>query len=337
MNIVVLDGYTLNPGDLSWDSLARLGPCVVHDRTPPEELVTRSSDAEILLTNKTPLGRPEIAQLPRLRYIGVLATGYNVVDVDAAAARGIPVTNVPGYSTRAVAQLTFALLLELCQHVGHHAQTVRDGRWSRSPDFCYWDHPLIELAGLNLGIVGFGKIGQAVARIGQALGMQILVHTRSAPAQVPEGVILADLETLFRRADVLTLHCPLTAETRNLVNTERLAWMKPNAFLLNTSRGPLVDEQALADALNSGRLAGAGLDVLGAEPPSPANPLLAARNCLITPHIAWAAQAARMRLMSIATANVKAFLEGRPLNVVNAHLGRILTARDGASQTASKS
>jgi len=317
MKIVVLDGCTLNPGDLSWAELQTLGACEVYDRTPPELVRERAAGAEILLTNKTVLSAETIASLPALRCVGVLATGYNVVDLAAAQQRGIVVTNVPDYGTPAVAQMTFALLLELTHHVAHHAQTVREGRWSRSPDFCYWDFPLMELAGSTLGVVGFGRIGQAVARVGLAFGMNVRAHDSALPAAPPAGVELASLESLFRQSDVLSLHCPLTPQTKGLVNRERLAWMKPTALLINTARGPLVDEAALAEALNSGRLAGAGLDVLSVEPPPPDNPLLTARNCLITPHVAWATRAARSRLLRVAVANVRAFLEGRPQNVVS--------------------
>jgi glycerate dehydrogenase len=274
-------------------------------------------DADVLLTNKVVLDRETILALQKVRYIGVLATGYNVVDATAARERGIPVTNVPGYSTRSVAQLVFALILELTHHVGHHAQTVREGRWSRSEDFCYWDTPLLELDGLTLGIIGFGQIGREVANIAQALGMRVLVHSRTKPAELPPDAQWVSLNELLCRADIASLHCPLTPDTRHLINSERLALMKPTAFLINTSRGPLVEEAVLADALNSGRLAGAGLDVLSAEPPPPSNPLLTAKNCLITPHIAWASKAARRRLMQITAANLRAFLAGQPQNVVN--------------------
>ena len=316
MNIVVLDGFTLNPGDLSWEQLRSLGPCAIYDRTLPAELLGRAADADVLLTNKTELTADTLQSLPRLKYIGVLATGTNVVDFTAARARGIPVTNVPAYSTKSVAQLTFALLLELAQHAGHHAQTVREGRWTRSTDFCYWDFPLIELDGLTLGIVGFGRIGRAVGELGSAFGMKVPACARTA-GSAPPFASFVELETLFRKSDVVSLHCPLTPQTANLVNARRLSLMKPTAFLLNTSRGPLVDEPALADALNSGRIAGAALDVLSKEPPRADNPLLTARNCLITPHLAWATRAARSRLMTIAVENVRAFLQGKAQNVVN--------------------
>ncbi len=317
MNIVVLDGHTLNPGDLSWAPLETLGHLEVHPRTPPADVVPRAAGAEIVLTNKTVLDAAALAALPRLRYLGVLATGYNVVDLEAARARGVPVTNVPGYSTPSVAQLTFALLLELTHHVGAHSQGVRAGRWSRSPDFCYWETPLVELAGRTFGIIGFGQVGRAVARLAAAFEMRVLVHTRTPPASTPAEVRLTDLDTLLRESDVVSLHCPLTPETRHLINRERLALLKPGAFLLNTGRGPLVDEAALADALNTGRLAGAGLDVLSIEPPPPDHPLLSARNCVITPHLGWATRAARERLLQQAAENVRAFLAGRPVNVVN--------------------
>jgi glycerate dehydrogenase len=335
MKTVVLDAHTLNPGDLAWDDLKSLGPCDIHDRTPPADIVARAAGAEILLTNKTPLTREHLQNLPALKYIGVLATGTNVVDLAAARERRIIVTNVPAYGTKSVAQTTIALLLELTQHVGHHAQTVRAGRWTSSLDWCYWDRPLIELDGLTLGIIGLGRIGRAVADLASAFGMNLLT-ARSGPAAAAgpslphlpssSSYLLSpvsylpkeiDLDTLFRQSDVISLHCPLTPQTRNLVNAERLALMKPTAFLLNTSRGPLVDEPALADALNSGRIAGAGLDVLSIEPPPADNPLLHAKNCLITPHLAWATRAARSRLLKIATANLRAFLAGEPQNVVN--------------------
>jgi glycerate dehydrogenase len=317
MRIVVLDGYTLNPGDLSWGRLDALGECTVYDRTAPEDIVKRAGEAEIILTNKTILSADVIRRLTRLRYIGVLATGYNVVDVEAAGERGILVTNVPSYGTRSVAQMVFAHLLNLTQHVAHHAGTVREGRWAACPDFCYWDMPLLELAGLTLGIVGFGRIGRAVAGLARAFGMKVIVYDVIVPAEMPDGCRMAELEEVFRDADVLSLHCPLTPRTEKLVNAERLALMKPTAFLINTSRGPLIDEPALAEALNAGRLAGAGLDVLSAEPPAADNPLLTAKNCYITPHIAWATRSARQRLLSIAIDNVAAFVAGKPQNVVN--------------------
>jgi glycerate dehydrogenase len=316
MKIVVLDGFTLNPGDLCWNELKSLGECKIHDRSPATDVVKHAADAEIVLTNKTVLSREQILALPKLKYIGVLATGYNIVDVSAARDRNIVVTNVPTYGTRSVAQHTFALLLELTQHAGHHAQTVRDGRWTKSPDFCYWDYPLVELDGLTMGIVGLGRIGKAVAELAMAFGMKVLA-TSSTPRQPPTGIQFVEFEALMRQSDVVSLHCPLTAQTRNLVNKTTLALMKTTAFLLNTSRGLLIDEQALAEALNSGQIAGAAVDVLSVEPPPADNPLLGAKNCLVTPHIAWATRAARSRLMQIAVANVRAFLNGSLQNTVN--------------------
>jgi glycerate dehydrogenase len=319
MKIVVLDGYTLNPGDLSWSELEALGDCTVHDRTAPEQVAERVREADAVLTNKVALGAETLAQVPGLQYIGVLATGFNIVDVEAARRGGVAVTNVPGYSTDSVAQLTFALLLELTHHVGHHAQTVRAGRWSAGPDFSYQDFPVLELRGLTLGIVGFGQIGQAVARLARCFGLHVLAHRR--PRQLADGdwvdIEFVDLDILFRRSDVVSLHCPLTPETAGLIGPDSLRRMKPSAFLLNTSRGPLVDEAALAEALDAGRIAGAGLDVLSREPPLPDNPLLRARNCLVTPHLAWASGAARTRLMTAAVRNLHAFQTGHPLNRVD--------------------
>jgi glycerate dehydrogenase len=318
MNIVVLDGFTLNPGDLSWEKLTQLGHCTIYDRTPAAEVIARARDAEIVLTNKTVLKNDAIAALPRLQYIGVLATGYNVVDVAAARERKIPVTNVPDYGTPSVAQHTFALLLELTQHVGHHAATVREGRWTQSADFCYWDFPLVELHGLTFGIIGFGKIGRAVARLADAFGMRVLVHNRSRPAGFPEHFQFCGLDDLLSHSDIVSLLCPLTTDNKQFMNGARLALMKRSAFLLNTSRGPLLDEPAVANALNNDRIAGAALDVLSIEPPIPDNPLLRAKNCIITPHIAWDTRAARSRLMDIAVENVRAFIAGSPRTVVNA-------------------
>lgn len=315
MKLVVLDAYTLNPGDLSWSALTELVPTTLHDRTPASQVVERARGAELVLTNKTPIDAAAIAALPGLKYIGVLATGYNIVDVTAAKARGVVVSNVPAYSTASVAQLTFALLLEFTHHVGEHARTVRSGKWSRCEDFSYCDTPLMELAGRTMGIIGLGAVGRAVAGIAKAFGMHVIGYSRSGPGD--SGVEGASVEDVFRRSDVLSLHCPLTPETQRLVNAQRLSLMKPTAILINTGRGLLVDEQALADALNADRLAGAGLDVLSAEPPPADHPLLTAKNCIITPHIAWASKAARIRLMETTVSNVKAFLAGRPVNVVS--------------------
>ena len=320
MRIVVLDGYTLNPGDLTWKDLEALGSCTVYDRTPPELTVERANGAEIVLTNKTVLTADIIERLGQLQYIGVLATGYNVVDVEAARERGISVTNVPTYGTESVAQMVFAHLLNLTQHVAHHAKTVRTGRWSACPDFCYWDTPLIELEGLTMGIIGLGRIGRAVARLARAFGMKIIAYDVTTPSPLPKGCKMVELDHIFRLADVVSLHCPLTPKTDCLVNKERLALMKPTAFLINTSRGPLIDELALAEALDDEKIGGAGLDVVATEPPAQDNPLLKAKNCYITPHIAWATRAARERLLRVAVENVAAFLDGRPQNVVNGPL-----------------
>ena len=315
---VVLDGHTLNPGDLSWKLLTDLGPCELYERTAPHETVSRAEKAGAVLTNKVVLDRATLEQLPGLRYIGILATGTNAVDLAAARERGIIVTNVPAYGTPSVTQMTFALLLELTQRVGHHAGSVRAGHWTRSKDFSYWDYPLVELAGLTMGLLGFGGIARGVARVAQAFGMNVVAHRRdrSRPPEVP-GVELVDLDTLFSTSDVLSVHCPLTPETHGLIDAARLARMKPSAFLLNTSRGPIVNEADLADALNGGRLAGAGLDVLSTEPPPADHPLLTAQNCLVTPHIAWATRAARARMMGIVVANLRGYLDGQPRNVVS--------------------
>lgn len=316
MRIVILDGYTANPGDLDWGPIEALGPCTIYDRTADADVASRVGDAEIVLTNKTPLPADVIAALPNVKMIGVLATGVNVVDVTAARARGVPVCNVPAYSTPGVAQAVFALLLELTNRTGHHDRTVHEGRWAACGDFCYWDGDLVELAGLTLGIVGYGRIGAAVARAGRAFEMRILAHRRNLTGAVEGGGEYADLDRLFCESDVVSLHCPLTPETKELVNAVRLAQMKPTAYLINTARGGLVNEADLAAALDAGRIAGAGLDVLSVEPPSASNPLLNARNCVITPHIAWATRAARRRLLAITADNIAAFLAGAPRNVV---------------------
>ena len=314
-HIVVLDGHTLNPGDLTWDALDNLGNLTVHDRTPAAEVADRAAEAEIVFTNKSLIPAEVIGALPKLQYIGVLATGYNVVDTAAAAARDIPVTNIPGYGTESVAQMTFALILELASQPALHNTSVRAGDWSACPDFCYWQKPLVELHGLTLGLVGYGAIGRAVSRIGRAFGMKILVHTRTPREE--EGTQFVDRETLFREADVVSLHCPLTEENAGFVNGSLLDQMKPTAFLINTGRGPLVNEADLAAALANNRIAGAATDVLSIEPPPADNPLLTAPNLIITPHIGWATRAARARLMEIAVENLRAFLAGTPQNVVN--------------------
>jgi glycerate dehydrogenase len=313
--IVVLDGYTLNPGDLSWEALKALGDITLYDRSAPAELFDRLKGAQAALTNKVPLGRELLERLPDLRYIGVTATGYNIVDVEAARKQKIAVTNVPAYGTDSVAQTVFALLLELTHRVGYHSETVRNGKWARCPDFTYQDFPLVELAGLTLGIIGFGRIAKKVVAIAEAFGMRILIGRHRPDLQ--SAYPTAEIDDVFRRADVLTLHCPLTPTTKGIVNSERLALMKPTAFLINTSRGLLIDESALADALNSGKIAGAGLDVLSVEPPPLNHPLYRAQNCIITPHYAWATKAARQRLMNVTVKNLAAFFNRTPENLVS--------------------
>lgn len=315
MKIVVLDGFTLNPGDLSWSPVEALGNLTVHERTPANAVLARAAGAAALLTNKTVLSAEIIAALPDLRYIGVLATGYNVVDLAAARARGIIVTNIPSYGTYSVAQWAIALLLEMCCQVGRHATATRDGHWSRQPDFCCRETPLLELAGRTLGLIGVGAIGSRVAQIAATLGMTVIACDPSG--RIPAGVKGVSLETLLAEADVVSLHCPLTPATRRLINREHLALMKPTAMLINTARGDLVDEPALADALNSGRLAGAALDVLSIEPPPADHPLIHARNAIVTPHVAWATSAARSRLLNTAADNLCHFLDGKPINVVS--------------------
>ncbi len=317
MKIVVLDGYTLNPGDLSWEGISVLGELTVYDRTSPAEVFKRAAGAEVLITNKVVLDREGISRLPELRYIGVLATGYNVVDLEAAREAGIVVTNIPAYSTASVAQMVFAHLLNFSNRVELHASEVRNGKWSTTNDFSYQSTPQTELAGKTLGIAGFGRIGQAVAAIGWAFGMNILFYNRSIKTGIPQEYKQTSLEDLFRSSDYVTLHCPLTRENAGFVNSCLLSEMKPTAFLVNTARGGLIDEKALSEALNKGVIAGAGLDVLSAEPPGPENPLPGALNCFITPHMAWATREARARLMGIAADNLRAALEGHPRNQVN--------------------
>ncbi len=318
MKIVVLDGYAANPGDLCWDELKTLGECDIYDRTAPQEVIARAKDAEVLLTNKTVLSREHIEALPALKYIGVLATGYNIVDVDAARQQGVVVTNIPAYSTDSVAQMVFAHILNIAQQVQHHSEEVHRGRWTQSPDFCFWDTPLIELRDKKLGIVGLGNTGQQTARIALGFSMKVMAYTSKPATQLPAEILKADsLDQLFAECDVVSLHCPLNASTQSLVDARRLALMKPTAILINTARGPLVDEQALADALNEGRIYAAGLDVLSTEPPRADNPLLTARRCYITPHIAWASTAARERLMHIMLENLRAWMKGETINCVN--------------------
>jgi glycerate dehydrogenase len=317
MRIVVLDGYCLNPGDLSWESLRTVGDLEVYDRTAEDQVVPRASGAHLVLTNKAPLSAATLAQLPDLKYIGVLATGYNIVDVAAAKARGVVVCNIPTYGTASVAQFAFALLLELCHHVGAHSEAVRQGEWSRNADWSFWRFPLVELAGKTMGIIGLGRIGRQTAAIAHALGMRVVAHDsiQTHPPDHP-GFAWLPVDRLLAESDVVSLHCPLTPENKGLIDRRRLAGMKKTALLLNTSRGPLVVDQDLADALNEGIIAGAGLDVLSVEPPPETNPLLRARNCIVTPHIAWATLEARERLLGIAVENVRAFLAGRPQNAV---------------------
>ena len=318
MKLVVLDGHTLNPGDLSWDGLKHFGNLEVHERTSAADILERCKGAEIVFTNKTPLREDVLAQLPNLKYIGVLATGYNVVDVDFARSKGIKVANVPGYGTASVVQLTFSLLFELCLHVQKHSDSVFNGDWVASADFCYWNYPLIELESKTLGIIGFGSIGQKVADVASALGMNVMAYSRTQTDQSHrKNFKWTSLDELLKVSDVVSIHCPLFPETQNLINKDTLKLMKKSAFFLNTSRGPIVNEQDLADALNTGLIAGAGLDVLSVEPPASNNPLLSAKNCLITPHIAWATNEARARLMAIVEQNLAAYLEGNPINIIN--------------------
>ena len=317
MKITVLDGYGLNPGDLSWEPIAQLGELTVFPRTSAEEFYAHAEGADILLTNKTLITAEHIDRLPDLKYIGILATGYNVVDIEAARKHGIPVCNIPAYSTRSVAQMVFALLLAITNRVEHYAEENRKGRWSRNPDFCYWDTPLMELSGKKMGIVGLGHTGMATARIALAFGMEVYACTSKSPLQLGTDIRKSKMEELFSACDVISLNCPLTPETHHLVNPHTLALMKPGAILINTGRGPLINEQDLADALNNGTIYAAGVDVLSQEPPRADNPLLSARNCYITPHIAWATIEARERLMNIAISNLQAYISGKPENVVN--------------------
>ncbi len=317
MKIVILDGYTLNPGDISWAGFETLGDFTMYDRTSPDKIIERSENADIILTNKTVINKDTIEQLPNLKYIGVLATGYNIVDVKAAHVRNIIVTNIPSYGTSSVAQMVFALILELTQNVGHYSNSVKKGRWSNSKDWCYWDKPLIELDGLTLGIIGFGRIGKATAKIANAFGMKVIANDAVTIESPPDWLKIVDQETIFRESDVISLHCPLTSANKHFVNSVKINLMKESALLINTSRGLLINEEDLAHALNSERIAGAGLDVLSKEPPDETNPLLTAKNCIITPHIAWATKAARQRLMNIAVMNLKSYLNGKPVNVIN--------------------
>jgi len=320
VKIVILDGYTENPGDLSWEGLEKLGELKVYDRTSltdPKESIARIGDAEAVFTNKTPLTAEVFNACPSIKFVGVLATGYNVVDVNAAKAKGIPVCNIPTYGTAAVGQFAIALLLEICHHIGHHDKAVHEGRWENNADWCFWDFPLIELAGKTIGIIGFGRIGQTTGAIAKALGMRVIAFDSAATdsgKQIAEYVIL---DTLLAESDVIALHCPLFPETQGIINKANIAKMKDGVIILNNSRGPLVVEQDLADALNSGKVYAAGLDVVSSEPIKGNNPLLKAKNCFITPHISWAPKESRQRLMDIAVGNLAAFVKGSPINVVN--------------------
>ena len=314
MNIVVLDGAALNPGDLSWDCLKQFGNLTVYDRTPSRELaIQRIGDAEIITTNKVPIDKPLLDACPNLKLICCLSTGYNVVDIAHAKAKGIPVCNVPAYSTAAVAQFTIALLLELCHHIGHHDRVVHEGKWAACPNFCFWDTPQIELSGMTIGIIGYGKIGQAVSRIAESLGMRVLAHSRTQR----DDHRYVDLDTLLGNSDIISLHCPLFPETQDLINAETIAKMKDGAILLNTARGPIIDESAVAAALRSGKLRGAAMDVVSEEPISPDNPLLTAPNCIITPHMAWAPAQTRQRILDITVESIHAWQTGHPIHVVN--------------------
>lgn len=320
MKIVVLDGYTENPGDLSWDELGKLGELTVYDRTlvsDEREIIQRIGEAELVYTNKTPISRKVLDACPNIKFISLLATGYNVVDYQYAEEKGIPVTNVPSYGTASVSQFSIALLLEICHHIGHHDATVHAGKWEKNKDWCYWDYPLIELEGKTIGIIGFGRIGKAEGRIAKALGMKVLAYDVHPDEKGKEIAEYVDLDTLYEQADVISLHCYLTPENTGMINKNSIARMKDGVILINNARGQLIDEQDVADALNSGKMAAAGLDVVYTEPIQGDNPLLKAKNCIITPHISWAPKESRQRIMDCAVENAKAFLEGKPVNVVN--------------------
>jgi len=318
MKIVVLDGYTLNPGDISWEGLEALGEVNVYDRTKPEEVVERIGDAEVVYTNKTPITRDTLDQCGNIRFIGVLATGYNIIDIEAAKEKGIPVSNIPTYGTAAVSQFAIALLLELCHHIGEHSDAVKNGEWTSNPDWCFWKYPLVELAGKTMGIVGFGRIGQGTGKIAQGLGMKVLAFDAyKRPELESETCRYADLDTLLAESDVISLHCPLFPDTEGIINKDTIAKMKTGVMIINDSRGPLIVEEDLRDALNSGKVAGAALDVVSTEPIKMDNPLLSAKNVILTPHIAWAPKESRQRLMDIAVENLQCFVDGAPQNVVN--------------------
>ncbi|WP_372999732.1 D-2-hydroxyacid dehydrogenase [Lutispora sp.] len=318
MKIVVLDGYTLNPGDLSWEGLEKIGEVVIYDRTPTEEVTSRIADAEIVFSNKVPITRANMDAAPNLKYIGVLATGYNVIDVDAAKDKGIIVTNIPTYGTASVAQFAIAMLLEICHHVAHHSEAVHKGRWESNPDWCFWDYPLIELEGKTMGIIGFGRIGQSTGKIAQALGMNVLAYDGHKNPELECATCkYVTLDELYENSDVIALHCPLFPSTEGIINKDSIAKMKDGVIILNNSRGPLIVEEDLRDALNSGKVYAAGVDVVSTEPIKGDNPLLQAKNCFITPHISWAPKESRQRLMDIAVNSLAAFLDGNPINVVN--------------------
>lgn len=318
MKIVVLDGYTLNPGDITWEGLEALGDVTVYDRTKPEDIITRIGDAEVVYTNKTPVSRETLDACRNIRFIGVLATGYNIVDIEAAKEKEIMVANIPTYGTAAVSQFAIALLLELCHHIGAHSDAVKDGEWTSNPDWCFWKYPLVELAGKTMGIIGFGRIGQDTGKIAQALGMQVLAYDEyPRPELETDTCHYADLDTLLAKSDVISLHCPLFPSTEGIINKETIAKMKTGVMIINDSRGPLIVEEDLRDALNSGKVGGAAVDVVSTEPIQMDNPLLQAKNVIITPHIAWAPKESRQRLMDIAVNNLKYYLEGKPQNIVN--------------------
>ncbi|MGF0032468.1 D-2-hydroxyacid dehydrogenase [Bariatricus sp. SGI.154] len=318
MKIVVLDGYTLNPGDISWEGMEAFGEVTVYDRTQPEDIVARIGDAEVVYTNKTPLTRETFDACPNIKFVGVLATGYNIVDIEAAKEKGIPVSNIPTYGTAAVSQYAIALLLELCHHIGEHSDCVKKGDWTNNPDWCFWNYPLVELAGKTMGIIGFGRIGQDTGKIAQALGMKVLAFDAyHNPALETETCRYAELDELLAESDVISLHCPLFPSTEGIINKDTIAKMKTGVMIINDSRGPLIVEEDLRDALNSGKVAGAAVDVVSTEPIQMDNPLLQAKNMIITPHIAWAPKESRQRLMDIAVANLKAYVDGEPQNVVN--------------------
>ena len=318
MKMVVLDGYTENPGDLSWDGLREFGELTVYDRTGSEdEVIARIGEAEVVFVNKVPITKRVLEECPNIKFISVLATGYNVIDIKAAAEKGIVVSNIPSYGTAAVAQFAIALLLEVCHHVAHHSEAVHQGRWAANPDWCFWDYPLIDLQGKTMGIIGFGRIGQATGRIAKAMGMKVIAYSRSVREDGKDIAEYVDLDTLLRTSDVIALHCPLFPETEGIINKANIAKMKDGVIIINNSRGQLVVEQDLADALNSGKVYAAGLDVVSTEPIREDNPLLKAKNCLITPHISWAPKESRQRIMDMSYNNLKAFVEGKPINVVN--------------------